>query len=107
MPYMESALRRKSRWRRYNQRRAADRALDAERRLARAAEKREAYLAAFEEPIGSMVKVSTPLFMVTIRCRDGARGSLAVRELPWGLSISPTLVGRKIAAILRHYRPAA
>ena len=51
-------------------------------------------------------KAAAPLFVVTIRCRDGASVRLRVHELPWGLSVSPTLAGRKVAAVLKHYRPA-
>jgi len=47
-----------------------------------------------------------PLFVVTIRCRDGERVRLLVREGAHGLIPSPTAVARKVAALLTHYRPA-
>jgi hypothetical protein len=52
-------------------------------------------------------KALLPLFTVTIRCRDGASASLRIHEGAWGgLSISPTLAGRKVACVLANYRPA-
>lgn len=47
-----------------------------------------------------------PLFVITIRCRDGERVRLLVREGPHGLLPSATTVARKVAALLTHYRPA-
>jgi len=47
-----------------------------------------------------------PLFVVTVRCRDGERVRLPVREGAHGLIPSPTAIARKVAAILTHYRPA-
>ena len=47
-------------------------------------------------------------FEVTVRCLDdGARASFRALRLPWGLSISPTLAGRKVACVLREYLPTA
>ena len=44
-------------------------------------------------------------FRVTITCLDdGARVSFTSRRLPWGLTISPTLAGRKVATVLQHYQ---
>lgn len=51
-------------------------------------------------------KPSAPLFVITIRCRDGARERLRIYERDGGLSISATMAGRKIAAAVAHYRPA-
>jgi hypothetical protein len=50
-------------------------------------------------------KCARPLFTITIRCRDGAVERLRIYERPFGLSISPTMVGRKIAAAVGNYRP--
>jgi hypothetical protein len=47
-----------------------------------------------------------PLFIVTIRCRDGAVERLRIYHGPHGLSPSPTKAARKIATVLTHYRPA-
>lgn len=48
-----------------------------------------------------------PLFVVTVRCRDGESVRLSIYENPWGaLTPSATAASRKIAAILKHYRPA-
>lgn len=98
-------VRRKSLWRSRNNRhakfRANQRAAKECKRLARVAR---------EEPMPAtahcvMPPRLGPLFVVTVRCRDGARVRLPIHELPNGLSISPTLAGRKIAAILANYRP--
>lgn len=45
-------------------------------------------------------------FTVSIRCLDdGERVSFTAHRTPWGLSISPTLAGRKVAAVLANYQP--
>lgn len=48
-----------------------------------------------------------PLFVVTIRCRDGERVQLRLFENLHGRGLTPsaTLAARKIAAVLTHYRP--
>lgn len=52
-------------------------------------------------------KALPPLFTVTIRCRDGASASIRIHDGVFGgLSISPTLAGRKVACVLANYRPA-
>lgn len=46
-------------------------------------------------------------FRVTITCLDdGERVSFTAHRGPFGLTVSPTLAGRKVATILREYRPA-
>lgn len=52
------------------------------------------------------LKPSGPLFVITIRCRDGSVERVPVHEGPHGLLPAPTKVGRQIAAVLTHYRPA-
>lgn len=52
---------------------------------------------------------SKPLFVITIRCvPDGVVERLRIYEgvLGAGLTPSATCVGRKIAAVIAHYRPA-
>jgi hypothetical protein len=45
-------------------------------------------------------------FRVTVECMDdGERVSFTASRLPWGLSISPTLAGRKVFTVLSHYTP--
>lgn len=99
-------VRRKSLWRSQNNKlaikRRNQRAAKERLRLARVA--REAPMP--ETSAAWKGKASAPLFVVTIRCRDGESVRLAVHELPWGLSVSPTLAGRKVAAVLQNYRPA-
>jgi hypothetical protein len=47
-------------------------------------------------------------FRVQITCLDdGERVSFTARRDPWDrLTVSPTLAGRKVATVLREYRPA-
>ena len=52
-------------------------------------------------------KAARPLFVVTIKCRDGEKVVLPIHKTSWGsLSISPTLAGKKVACVLANYRPA-
>ena len=37
---------------------------------------------------------------------NGERVQFTTAEGPHGLTVSPTLAGRKVAAILRHYLPS-
>jgi hypothetical protein len=46
-------------------------------------------------------------FRVTIECLDdGERVSFTSSRLPFGLSVSPTLAGKKVAAVLQNYQAA-
>lgn len=47
-----------------------------------------------------------PLFVISIRCRDGAIERLNVFDCAQGLRPAATLAGRKVAAVLSNYRPA-
>lgn len=100
-------VRRKSLWRSQNNK------LAIKRRNQRAAKERKRAARAGRAEVmpalahAARVKPARPLFVVTIRCRDGASVKLRVHEVPWGLSVAPTLAGRKVASVLRHYRPAA
>lgn len=79
------------------------RAAKERKRLARAAR---------EEPMPYMACVATPTsrasgFRVTVECLDdGERVRFTAARLPWGLSVSPTLAGKKVAAVLQHYQAA-
>ena len=45
-------------------------------------------------------------FRVTIECLDdGQRASFTSSRLPWGLSVSPTAAGKRVAVLLREYQP--
>ena len=47
-----------------------------------------------------------PLFVVTVRCRDGQSVKLRIYENPWGgITPSATNAARKVAEILKGYRP--
>lgn len=100
-------VRRKSLHRSANAKRAkkfaAMRAAKERKRLARvAAEPTMPHTAHTYQP-----KLPTPLFVVTIRCRDGERVQLRLFENLHGCGLTPsaTLAARKIAAVLTHYRP--
>lgn len=101
------SIRRKSRWRSHNlrrhlQKRTNQRAAKERLRLERA-------LRPEAMPDVSAVPVPRPKpsgFTVSIRCLDdGERVSFTARRTPWGLSVSPTLAGRKVASVLAHYHP--
>jgi hypothetical protein len=47
-----------------------------------------------------------PLFVITIRCRDGAFERVRIYDGIFGLSPSATAAARKVAAVLANYRPA-
>lgn len=45
-------------------------------------------------------------FRVTVEClTDGERVRFITAEGPHGMTISPTLAGRKVAMVIAHYRP--
>lgn len=102
-------VRRKSRWRSKNvarrfKQRAQMRAAKERKRLARVAR---------EEPMPDVSHVRIPRgklsgFRVMITClEDGERVQFTAVRMPAGnLSISPTLAGRSVAAVLRNYQPA-
>lgn len=53
-----------------------------------------------------MPKIKPSGFEVTVRCLDdGARSSFRSLRTPFGLSISPTLAGRKVACVIKNYTP--
>lgn len=98
-------VRRKSLWRsknvaRHFRKRANQHAAKERKRLER--------LAMYDPmPDTSHVVMPRPKpsgFRITVECLDdGQRASLTVTRLPWGLSVSPTMAGRKIATILKYY----
>lgn len=99
-------VRRKSLWRSQNSKRARKfanmRAANERKRLARlAAEPTQPDTSHTYVP-----KRTPPLFTVTIRCRDGERVRLAIREGAHGLKPCANTAAKKIAAVLMHYRPA-
>lgn len=101
-------IRRKSRWRSENLRRhlrnrANQRA--AKERIRRARLARPAPMPDTSHVVVPRCRPSG--FRVTITCLDdGERVSFTAHRGPWGLTVSPTLAGRKVATILREYRPA-
>ena len=109
-------LRRKSKWRSKNQRRARSAAsiawAEETRRLARQAKALAADAALLGEAAEPNVRPGKApkgllRFRVTIEClTDGERVQFTTAEGPHGLTISPSLAGRKVAAVLKHYRPA-
>lgn len=53
------------------------------------------------------LKAALTGFIVTIKCReDGESVRLSIARGPFGLTTSPTLAGRKVAAVLANYRPS-
>jgi hypothetical protein len=101
-------IRRKSRWRsenlrRHLRKRANQRAAKERKRLARVAR-----LEAMPDTSHVMLPRLKPSgFRVSITCLDdGERVSFTAHRGPWGLTVSPTMAGRKVATLLREYRPA-
>jgi hypothetical protein len=100
-------VRRKSLWRSQNNK------LALKRRNQRAAKERKRLArVAREEPAPDLSHVPLPPlaktgFRVTITCLDdGQRVSFTAWRGPFGLTLSPTRAGRKVAAVLAHYVPA-
>ncbi len=100
-------VRRKSLHRIANSKRAKFRANQ------RAAKERLRMERAFsEEPMPDTLHCCLPStkpsgFRVSITCLDdGERVSFTAARGPFGLTISPTLAGRKIAAVMANYQPA-
>lgn len=62
-----------------------------------------------EIPDMSHVEIPRPAasgFRITVECLDdGERASFTAVRLPWGLAISPTAAGRKVARVLKEYLP--
>ena len=51
-----------------------------------------------------MPKLKPRGFEVIVRCLDdGARSSFRALRTPFGLSVSPTLAGRRVACVMREY----
>lgn len=104
-------VRRKSLHRRKNcahaKKRANQRAAKERKRLERAARDYDcapdlADAARCQLPEGRGLR-----FRVTVEClTDGAKASFTTGEGPHGFTISPTLAARRVAVVLRHYRPA-
>ena len=93
-------------WAGYNRRRAKDRAADAARRRERAAQREAEYVDAFMPGKAPNLGRKRHGFRVTVECLDdGARVSLLTLRTPFGLTIPPTLVGKKVACVLREYKP--
>lgn len=94
-------------WAGYNRRRAKDRAADAARRRVRAAEKLAAYVEAFVPGPAPKLSRKRHGFRVTVECLDdGSRSSFLALRTPFGLTVAPSLAGRKVACVLREYIPA-
>lgn len=56
----------------------------------------------------AMPRLKPSGFRVTVECLDdGARVSFTASRLPWGLSVSPTLAGKRVATVLKEYIPAS
>ena len=99
-------VRRKSLWRSQNSKRARK---FSNKRAAKERKRMERLAAPVVMPkIQATPKPrrAKPLFVVTIRCRDGAHERLAIYDLFDRPRPSPTTAAKKIATVLQHYRPA-
>ncbi len=62
-----------------------------------------------DEPRGKVYRprLAPHLWTITVQHRDGSRAILHSDELPGGrLTVSPSLMGRKITTAMRFYAPA-
>ena len=107
MPHQKSTGFRKrkvGKWSRYNAWRSRNRALDRERRLERIAAKQAAALETHTVPKVPIPRPAEAWCRVRLVFSDGSSAGFAIRETPWGLSISATLAGRKVAEVLKAKR---
>lgn len=94
-----------------NRKRLRDRRAKKFERMRAAKERIRVERALRDEPMPDTSHVTFPTpnpsgFEITIRClEDGESVKLRTHRYPWGLSISPTECGRRIAAVLSHYKP--
>jgi len=91
-------------WQRYNQWRSKSRAIDRARRLEKAQRVAADYVENYTVP-----KVPAPRLSawatITIVMRDGRKSRLQIGETPFGLSISPTQAGKRVAEFLKVLEP--
>ena len=94
-------------WAGYNRRRAKNRAADAARRRERAAQRQAEYVAAFQPGPAPKLVHKRHGFRVTVECLDDhARVTFTALRTPFGLTIAPSLAGKKVATVLANYLPA-
>lgn len=94
-------------WARYNRRRAKNRAADNERRRANAAAKLAAHIDAFTPGAAPKISRKRHGFRITVECLDdGAKSSFVALRTPFGLTVSPSSAGKRVACVLRNYLPA-
>jgi hypothetical protein len=91
-------------WQSYNRWRSKNRKLDQQRRLEKIAARKDVYVEGYTVPKISIPRTSAYATII-IRMRDGTRSQFSIHELPHGLSVSPTLAGQKVAAVLANYLP--
>jgi hypothetical protein len=91
-------------WQRYNRWRSAHRELDRKRRLDRIAEKEATKALPPERPKCPMPRRPKAWARVRITFGDGTTTGFVIHESPFGLTISPTLAGRKVSAVLSAAR---
>jgi hypothetical protein len=104
---MSSFCKRKpNKWKRYNAWRSQNRAVDRSRRLARFAEKKAAYLAGYVVPKCAVPRAPKAWARVRISFADGSSAGFSIRQGPHGLTISPTLAGRKLVTLLINQSPS-
>jgi len=99
------SVRRKSRWRsqnlRHHKKRANQRAAKERKRLAALAAPMDP-----DVPQAAVPRGRPTGFRVTVEClEDGQRASFTAARGPFGLTISPTLAGRRVTCVLQYYVP--
>lgn len=94
-----------NKWKRYNRWRSGNRVLDRQRRLEKQAEKAKAFIAGYTVPKITKPRKPKADFRIRIYLPDGSSTGFSISHGPFGLTISPTLAGRKVASVLANYTP--
>lgn len=92
-------------WQRYNRWRSKSRARDQERRLERIAQRKADYVAGYRVPRVPVPRLKA-MATVIIVFDSGERVRFKVYRSAHGLSVSPTLAGKRVATVLKEYQPA-
>jgi hypothetical protein len=103
-------VRRKSLHRRANckhaKKRANQRAAKERRRISRALAPVD-YTAEIAEAARCPMPAPALRFRITVEClADGERSQFITAEGPHGWTVSPTLIGQRVAKVVQFYRPA-
>lgn len=92
----------RSKWASYNRWRSKNRKLDQQRRLEKAAAKKQVYIDGYEVPKVAAIRKRAALATVIIRLRTGERHQFAIHDGAFGLTVSPTVAGKRVALVIAN-----